>query len=65
MALAMNTFDAVAFEGSRRFHVGDVVFKGLLWASAVIILVTLAAILAILYSSGSIAFKHFGVGFLS
>ena len=64
MALAMNNPDAVAFEGSRRFHLGDAVFKGVLWLSAIIILITLAAILVILYVSGSNAFAHFGPAFL-
>jgi phosphate transport system permease protein len=55
---------AVAFENSKRFHFGESLFKTALYASALIVLVTLAAILFILYLSGQHAFAHFGPQFL-
>jgi len=55
---------SVAFENSRRFHLGESFFKTLLYLSASIVLITLAAILVILYVSGQNAFEHFGPQFL-
>jgi len=55
---------SVAFENSRRFHLGETLFKTLLYISAGIVLITLTAILIILYVSGQHAFQHFGVQFL-
>jgi phosphate transport system permease protein len=55
---------SVAFENSRRLHLGESFFKALLYISASIVLITLAAILLILYVSGQHAFQHFGVQFL-
>ena len=55
---------SVAFENSRRFHFGESFFKTLLYISAAVVLITLSAILLILYLSGQHAFQHFGVQFL-
>ncbi|MGE0829859.1 MAG: PstC family ABC transporter permease, partial [Hyphomonadaceae bacterium] len=55
---------AVPFENSRRFHPGEAAFKFLLWVAAAIVLVTLGAILIILFQGGAQAFSHFGFGFL-
>lgn len=52
------------FENSRRFQFGESTFKLLLWLAAAIVLVTLAAILLILFISGRDAFVHFGPAFL-
>ncbi|HVY02881.1 MAG TPA: phosphate ABC transporter permease subunit PstC [Caulobacterales bacterium] len=61
----MSTAPATAsFASSRRFHLGDAAFKGGLWAAAAIVLVTLGAILIILFQSGSAAFRKFGLAFL-
>jgi phosphate transport system permease protein len=54
----------VAFENSHRVHVGESVFKLLLWIAAGIVLITLGAILIILFISGADAFAHFGPAFL-
>ena len=40
----------VQFAGSKKFHLGDAAFKGVLWLAAGIVLVTLGAILVILLS---------------
>jgi phosphate transport system permease protein len=55
---------AAAFENSRRFHFGESLFKALLYLSAMIVLVTLGAILVILFLSGQYAFQRFGAAFL-
>ncbi len=48
----------------RSVHLGDAVFRGLLWAAAVIVLITLGAILIILFAAGIQAFQKFGLAFL-
>ena len=55
---------AVPFENSRKLHLGESFFKALLYLAALIVLITLAAILIILFISGQHAFAHFGVQFL-
>lgn len=50
--------------GSRRPQVGEGFFRVLLAASGVVVLVTLAAILTILFLSGQVAFQKFGPAFL-
>ncbi|HVV31678.1 MAG TPA: phosphate ABC transporter permease subunit PstC [Vitreimonas sp.] len=55
---------SVAFENSRRFHFGEALFRTLLYVSAGVVIVTLSAILLILYLSGQHAFQHFGPAFL-
>jgi phosphate transport system permease protein len=55
---------AMSFIDARRTFVGDAVFKALLWAAALIVLVTLGAILVILFAAGRHAFERFGVAFL-
>lgn len=55
---------SMALEGSRKFHLGEAFFKGLLLLAALVVLVTLAAILIILFVSGQHAFQRFGVAFL-
>lgn len=55
---------AVSFEGSRRFHPGEAFFKLILVLSAMIVLITLGAILVILFLSGQHAFERFGPAFL-
>ncbi len=52
------------FSGSRRFHLGDATFRAVLWAAAVVVLITLGAILLILFLAGRSAFATSGVGFL-
>lgn len=54
----------VAFEHSRRLQIGETAFKLILWVAAGIVLVTLGAILIILFLSGQHAFIRFGVPFL-
>jgi phosphate transport system permease protein len=54
----------VAFENSKKFHLGESLFKTILLVSALVILVTLGAILLILFLSGQHAFERFGVQFL-
>jgi len=54
----------IPIEGSRRFHLGEGVFRFVLLAAAAIVLVTLAAILVILFDSGQVAFQKFGVAFI-
>jgi len=63
MALAEN-MTAVSFENSRKPRLGEGLFKAILYLAATIILVTLSAILVILFLSGKDAFAHFGVQFL-
>jgi phosphate transport system permease protein len=55
---------AVPFENSRKLHPGETLFKALLFAAALIVLVTLGAILLILFLSGQHAFQRFGPAFL-
>ncbi|WP_395646177.1 phosphate ABC transporter permease subunit PstC [Terricaulis sp.] len=55
---------AVSFEHSRKPHLGEALFKTLLYIAAGIVLVTLGAILIILFLSGQHAFARFGVAFL-
>jgi phosphate transport system permease protein len=55
---------ALPFEGSRRFHPGEAFFKAVLFAAALLVLVTLGAILIILFVSGQHAFATFGLPFL-
>lgn len=55
---------SVAFENSRKFHFGEALFRSILLISACIVLVTLGAILIILFLSGQHAFERFGVQFL-
>jgi phosphate transport system permease protein len=52
------------FEGSRRFHFGEAFFKTILFVAALIVLITLGAILIILFVSGRVAFDTFGPAFL-
>jgi phosphate transport system permease protein len=63
MAMAEN-MTAVSFENSRKLHLGEGLFKAILYAAALIILITLAAILVILFLSGQHAFARFGPQFL-
>ncbi|MEJ0059201.1 MAG: phosphate ABC transporter permease subunit PstC [Terricaulis sp.] len=55
---------ALPFEGSRRFRPGEAFFKSVLFFAAMIVLVTLGAILIILFVSGRHAFDRFGLPFL-
>jgi len=55
---------AQSFENSRRFLFGEAAFKTVLLAAASIVLVTLGAILVILFLSGRDAFTHFGLPFI-
>lgn len=55
---------ALPIENSRRFHLADNLFKILLYLAAVIVLITLGAILLILAEAGQDAFKEFGLAFL-
>lgn len=55
---------SVSFENSRKFHLGEGIFKSILLLSALVILLTLGAILVILFVSGQHAFVRFGVQFL-
>lgn len=55
---------AVPFENSRRLHLGEAAFKTALYVAALIVLITLGAILIILLISGKDAFAHFGLTFL-
>jgi phosphate transport system permease protein len=54
----------IAFENSRRFHFGEALFRSVLLIAACIVLVTMGAILIILFLSGQHAFERFGVQFL-
>ncbi|KAF0182654.1 MAG: phosphate ABC transporter permease subunit PstC [Hyphomonadaceae bacterium] len=51
-------------EGSRRFHLGENLFRAVLFVAAVVVLVTMGAILIILFESGHVAFQKFGVAFI-
>jgi phosphate transport system permease protein len=55
---------AIPFENSRKLHLGESFFKIMLYVAAVVVLVTLGAILIILFVSGQHAFERFGVQFL-
>lgn len=52
------------FDSGRSFHLGEFAFRGVLSIAAVIVLLTLAAILIILGLSGQGAFQRFGLAFL-
>ena len=54
----------IALEGSKKLHLSEAFFKGILLLAALIVLVTLGAILFILFLSGQHAFQRFGVAFL-
>lgn len=51
-------------EGTKRFHAGEAVFDGFLILAASLVLVTLAAILLILFEAGAHAFEKFGPAFV-
>jgi phosphate transport system permease protein len=53
-----------ALEGSRKLHWGEACFKAILLLAALIVLITLGAILLILFLSGQHAFQRFGLAFL-
>ena len=55
---------AVPFENSRKFHLSESLFRVILYVAACLVLITLGAILIILFVSGQHAFEHFGVRFL-
>ncbi len=55
---------AVPFENSRKLHLGESLFKTLLYVAALLVLITLGAILIILFLSGQHAFERFGIQFL-
>ncbi|MDX2276802.1 MAG: phosphate ABC transporter permease subunit PstC [Hyphomonadaceae bacterium] len=55
---------ATAIEGSKKLHLGEAFFKGILIISGLIVLITLGAILLILFLSGQYAFERFGIAFL-
>lgn len=55
---------AESFENSRRFHFGEAAFKAVLLVAAAVVLITLGAILIILFLSGSDAFARFGIAFI-
>jgi phosphate transport system permease protein len=54
----------IALESSRRFHLRDTLFKIILYAAALIVLITLGAILLQLAGAGRQAFDTFGLAFL-
>ncbi len=58
------TVTAPPFENSRRFHFGEAFFKTVLTIAAWIVLITLGAILIILFMAGRHAFDRFGLAFL-
>lgn len=55
---------AIPIENSQRFQVSEAAFKTLLYVAAGLVLLTLAAILVILFMSGQQAFTHFGPAFI-
>ncbi len=55
---------APPFEHSKRFHFADTAFKALLYIAALIVLITLGAILLNLFVGGRVAFARFGPAFL-
>jgi phosphate transport system permease protein len=55
---------AVPFENSRKFHLSETLFRVILYVAAFLVLITLGAILIILFVSGQHAFEHFGIQFL-
>lgn len=60
----MSTMSTVAFEDSKKFRIGETLFKGVLLFAACVVLVTLGAILINLFVSGQQAFQRFGIQFL-
>ena len=54
----------IPLQGSRKFQLGEALFRGALIAAASVVLITLAAILVILFLSGRVAFEKFGVAFI-
>src|SRR5262249_39063700 len=60
----MSVMSTLSFENSRKFHLSEALFRTILLVSAGIVLITLAAILVILFVSGQHAFQRFGVQFL-
>jgi phosphate transport system permease protein len=54
----------IPIDTPRRFNLGETSFKSLLWLAALIVLVTLGAILVILLFAGRHAFEQFGLAFL-
>lgn len=54
----------IPIEGSRRFHLGESLFRTILVAAAIVVLVTLGAILLILFNAGQVAFQKFGLAFI-
>jgi phosphate transport system permease protein len=60
----MSAMSSVSFENSRKFRLGEGLFRAILLIAAGIVLVTLGAILVILFVSGQHAFERFGVQFL-
>src|SRR5262249_27192180 len=58
------TVTAPPFEHSKRFHFGDFLFKAVLYLAALIVLITLGAILINLFIGGRVAFERFGPAFL-
>ena len=55
---------ATPFSGSQRFQVNEAVFRGVLITSAAIVVITLVAILIILFAAGRVAFDTFGIAFV-
>lgn len=51
-------------ETRKRANIGETIFNGGLLAASLIVLITLAAILFILFEAGQAAFAKFGVGFI-
>ncbi len=54
----------IPLDGSRRFQFGEAAFRTVLVAAASVVLVTLGAILIILFASAQVAFQKFGVDFV-
>lgn len=61
---AMSASKPVSFSGTQHFQVSEAVFRTVLIAAASIVVITLAAILIILFSAGRVAFDTFGIAFL-
>jgi phosphate transport system permease protein len=53
-----------SFAGGKTFHLGEAAFKGVLIAAATMVVITLAAILVILFMAGRHAFEVFGIAFI-
>lgn len=64
MSVASDASMHKPIEGSAKFQFGEFAFKGVLFVAALIVLVTLAAILLILFMAGKGAFEHFGPAFI-